>query len=151
MQNSKRQQTDVTIRENKWQKQKYCFTFLGDRGSKECWIYLSTQASISTSFPRTWKIKHSSGKPNTGALAKQKVQLREKQWQNRRHRLGDTCSHDVHEVWRSDASWTEDGLVQGVCCLETQLLSLDSKGLMTLQIWKQRTRGVLNIAGGTLG
>lgn len=32
------------------------FTFLGDRGIKECWIYLSLQARISTSFPRTWKL-----------------------------------------------------------------------------------------------
>lgn len=30
-----------------------CFTFLGNRRSEECWIYVILKASISASFPRT--------------------------------------------------------------------------------------------------
>lgn len=41
----------------KTKRQRCCFTFLGNRGTEECWIYLGLQAGISASFPRTWKIK----------------------------------------------------------------------------------------------
>lgn len=37
-------------------KDKECFTFLGYGGTEECWIYLGSQARISASFPRTWKL-----------------------------------------------------------------------------------------------
>lgn len=37
-------------------KDKECFTFLGYGGIEECWIYLGSQARISASFPRTWKL-----------------------------------------------------------------------------------------------
>lgn len=39
----------------KQKRQKCCFTFLGDGGTEECWIYLGLQAGIPASFPRTWK------------------------------------------------------------------------------------------------
>lgn len=37
-------------------KDRECFTFLGYGGIEECWIYLGSQARISASFPRTWKL-----------------------------------------------------------------------------------------------
>lgn len=43
--------------QGKNKRQRCCFTFLGNRGTEECWIYLGLQAGIPASFPRTWKIK----------------------------------------------------------------------------------------------
>lgn len=43
--------------QGKNKRQRCCFTFLGNGGTEECWIYLGLQAGIPASFPRTWKIK----------------------------------------------------------------------------------------------
>lgn len=132
---------------------KYCFTFLGDRWSEECWIYLSVQASISASFPRTWKLNQTLLRSEKyGERIREQhfcktVQQREKQWKNSKH-----LTYVICVAMCMPCNWVtwEGRRLTGAGQLEVRSLGSDHKlnwALINkhLLFWIHMTKGALNI------